>query len=58
LTALLVVSLLIWAGVFLFVWFVDRRVRDLERRVAEERRARATAAAAASSSSTMKEAVR
>jgi CcmD family protein len=31
---LLLVALLVWAGVFAFIFAVDRRVRDLERRVA------------------------
>ena len=31
---LLLVALLVWAGVFAFIFTVDRRVRDLERRVA------------------------
>ncbi len=35
LIALMITPLLIWAGVFAFVWFVDRRVRALERRVRE-----------------------
>ena len=30
---LLAVALLIWAGVFGFIFVVDRKVRDLERRV-------------------------
>jgi CcmD family protein len=30
---LLLVALLVWAGVFAFIFAVDRRVRDLERRV-------------------------
>ena len=37
LTALLIAPLLIWAGVFAFVWSLDRRVRDLERRLSERR---------------------
>ena len=41
LIALMVTPLLIWAGVFAFVWSVDRRVRALERLV-EERGASTT----------------
>ena len=33
---MMVVPLLIWAGVFAFLLSVDRRVRDLERRVREQ----------------------
>jgi hypothetical protein len=35
LTALLIVPLLLWAGLFAFIWFVDARVRALERRLNE-----------------------
>jgi CcmD family protein len=41
LIALMITPLLIWGGVFAFVWFVDRRVRSLERLV-RERKASAT----------------
>ena len=34
---LLLVALLVWGGVFAFIFAVDRRVRELERRVAEQR---------------------
>lgn len=37
LVSLLAVALLIWAGVFAFLWSVDRRVRALERRLEERR---------------------
>ena len=33
--AMMIVPLLIWAGVFVFMLAVDRRVRALERRVGE-----------------------
>ena len=32
---LLTVALLVWAGVYAFLWSVDRKVRALERRVRE-----------------------
>jgi CcmD family protein len=32
---LLTVALIVWAGVFLFILSVDRRLRDVERRVRE-----------------------
>jgi CcmD family protein len=32
-TPLLIVALIIWAGVFLFMWSVDRRVRAVELRL-------------------------
>lgn len=35
-TAMMVVPLLIWAGVFAFMLSVDRRVRALENRVREQ----------------------
>ena len=38
--ALLITPLLIWAGVFAFVWHVDRRVRALERRLNERKESR------------------
>lgn len=35
LTALLIVPLLLWAGLFAFIFYVDGRVRALERRLSE-----------------------
>lgn len=40
LTALMLTPLLIWAGVFFFVWTLDRRVRALERRLEQRPRLR------------------
>lgn len=37
-SAMLGVALLIWAGVFVYMWFVDRRVAEVERRLAERPR--------------------
>ncbi len=39
-TALLLVPLLIWAGLFAFIWYVDGRVRALERRLNERKDSR------------------
>ena len=43
LIALMITPLLVWAGVFAFMWFVDRRVRALERRLEERQRPAAPA---------------
>ena len=40
LTALLIVPLLLWAGLFAFIWYVDGRVRALERRLNERKGSR------------------
>jgi CcmD family protein len=39
-TALLIVPLLLWAGLFAFIWYVDGRVRALERRLNERKESR------------------
>lgn len=38
LIALLIAPLLIWAGVFAFVWNLDGRVRAMERRLNERKK--------------------
>ena len=45
LVGLMIVALLIWAGVFVFIWFVDRRVSALERAIKEREGAAASLAA-------------